>query len=58
MELNCLIFLFTEEEWKRYYQSLSEGFNAVGFVYEQQYDPSLPTDEDQELTGKPQEEVS
>lgn len=43
--------LYEEEEWKRYYQSLSEGFNAVGFVYEQQYDPSLPTDEDQELTA-------
>lgn len=43
--------LYEEEEWKRYYQSLSEGFNAVGFVYEQQYDPSLPTDDDQELTA-------
>ena len=32
--------LFTEEEWKRYYESLSEGYKAVGFSYDyhgQQY---------------------
>ncbi|XP_062614168.1 splicing factor, suppressor of white-apricot homolog isoform X2 [Saccostrea cucullata] len=28
--------LHEEEEWKRYYQSLSEGYGAVGFSYEQQ----------------------
>jgi hypothetical protein len=27
----------TDEEWKRYYQSLSEGFNAVGFSYDHQH---------------------
>ncbi|XP_048753433.2 splicing factor, suppressor of white-apricot homolog isoform X2 [Ostrea edulis] len=26
--------LYEEEEWKRYYQSLSEGYGAVGFTYE------------------------
>ncbi|KAK3084142.1 hypothetical protein FSP39_008921 [Pinctada imbricata] len=26
---------YEEEEWKRYYESLSEGYNAVGFSYEQ-----------------------
>lgn len=31
----CIIFLFfSEEEWKRYYQSLSEGYGAVGFSYD------------------------
>jgi hypothetical protein len=29
-----LFFVFLEEEWKRYYQSLSEGYGAVGFTYE------------------------
>lgn len=27
----CVI---SEEEWKRYYQSLSEGYGAVGFSYD------------------------
>lgn len=26
--------VFSEEEWKRYYQSLSEGYGAVGFSYD------------------------
>ncbi|XP_029652984.1 splicing factor, suppressor of white-apricot homolog isoform X1 [Octopus sinensis] len=43
--------LYEEEEWKRYYQSLSEGFNAVGFLYEQPTDSSVPEDEDQELNA-------
>lgn len=31
----CIIFVFfSEEEWKRYYQSLSEGYGAVGFSYD------------------------
>ncbi|XP_052073899.1 splicing factor, suppressor of white-apricot homolog isoform X6 [Mytilus californianus] len=29
--------MYEEEEWKRYYQSLSEGFNAVGFSYDHQH---------------------
>lgn len=30
---NIFVF-FSEEEWKRYYQSLSEGYGAVGFSYD------------------------
>ena len=29
--------MYEDEEWKRYYQSLSEGFNAVGFSYDHQH---------------------
>ena len=28
--------IFAEEEWKRYYLSLQEGFQAVGFSYDEQ----------------------
>lgn len=30
----CVRVFFSEEEWKRYYESLSEGYQAVGFSYD------------------------
>ncbi|KAJ8312289.1 hypothetical protein KUTeg_009662 [Tegillarca granosa] len=29
--------MYEEEEWKRYYETLSEGYNAVGFSYDYQH---------------------
>ena len=41
---NCFA-LFAEEEWKRYYESLSEGYKAVGFSYDYHGQPYGYTEE-------------
>ncbi|KAK3596315.1 hypothetical protein CHS0354_014800 [Potamilus streckersoni] len=38
--------VYEEEEWKRYYESLSEGYKAVGFSYDFNYGDSYPTEHD------------
>ncbi|KAL3856461.1 hypothetical protein ACJMK2_011217 [Sinanodonta woodiana] len=38
--------VYEEEEWKRYYESLSEGYKAVGFSYDFNYGDSYPTEQD------------
>lgn len=34
IKIHMFAWIISEEEWKRYYQSLSEGYGAVGFSYD------------------------
>ena len=43
------VSIFTEEEWKRYYESLSEGYKAVGFSYDY-YGQQIPFTEEGRFT--------
>ncbi|CAL1543009.1 unnamed protein product [Lymnaea stagnalis] len=57
--------IYEEEEWKRYYLSLQEGYKAVGFSYDEQYGDGQGDDtltetmkeEDDELPFVPPEEL-
>lgn len=42
-------YLFAEEEWKRYYLSLKEGYQSVGFSYDQN---GMPINQDYAPQGE------